>query len=97
MAGFTMITNDEYKELIVAQCDSKNYEDAFHEVSIELKETREKLDALLLYITKGATHSKWEDGKFESFDLARDFELADYINKYFMKNGRLTVKENNND
>lgn len=94
---YAVITTEEYKELIEAQQDVKNYGDAFHECSVELSETRKKLDALLLFITKGETISKWEDKKFESFDLARDFELAEYINKHFMKNGRLAIKENNND
>ena len=97
MSGFTMITNDEYKELIVAQCDGKNYEDAFHEISSELKEVREKLDNLLLCITKGATNSQWQDGKFEYFDLAEKEEIAKHINENFMKKSGLDVKENNND
>lgn len=93
---FAMITTDEYKELLEAQYDGKNYADAFHEVSIELKEVRLQLDGLLLFITKGAKKSQWMDGDFEGYDLADKDELAKYINKHFMKDGRLTVKENDN-
>jgi phage pi2 protein 07 len=97
MSGVAFITTEEYKELIEAQCDGKNYADAFHEVSIELKDTRMKLDGLLLFITKGEKTSEWKNGEFEGYDLESKDEIAKYINKHFMKNGRLTVKENDND
>ena len=94
---FAMITTDEYKELLSAKQEGEVYMMEFTKAVTELKEVREQLDNLLLTITKGAKASQWQDGDFEGYDLADKGELAKYINKNFMKDGRLTVKENNND
>ena len=79
----------------MAQQSEAELEDSLHYLAKELKETREQLNNLLLTITKGETHSKWQEGMFEYFDLVEKEVLAGYINENFMKNGRLTVKENN--
>ena len=92
---FAVITTDEYKELLSAKQEGEVYMMEFTNAVAELKETREKLDNLLLCITKGATHSKWDGGNFEYFDLVEKEKLVGYINENFMKNGRLDVKENN--
>jgi hypothetical protein len=94
---FAMITTDEYKELLSAKEEGEQYMMAYTDAVQELKAVRESLDNLLLLITKGEKKSQWEDGKFESFDLAEKNDIAKYINENFMKDGRLTVKENNND
>ena len=94
---FAVITTDEYKELLSAKQEGEVYMMEFTKAVTELKETREQLDNLLLTITKGETHSKWQEGMFEYFDLVEKEVLAGYINENFMKNGRLTIKENNND
>jgi hypothetical protein len=94
---YAVITTDEYKELLSAKQEGEVYMMEFTKAVTELKEVREQLDNLLLTITKGATHSQWGDGRFEYFDLADKEVLALHINDVFMKNGRLTVKENNND
>lgn len=94
---YAVITTDEYKSLLSAEQEGNEYMIAYTDAVMELKEVREQLDNLLLFITKGANKSQWMDGDFESYDLAEKDELAKYINKNFMKDGRLTVKENNND
>ena len=93
---YAVITTDEYKSLLSAEQEGNEYMIAYTDAVMELKEVREQLDNLLLCITKGAKKSQWQDGKFEGFDLARDFEIANYINENFMRDSRLTVKENNN-
>jgi hypothetical protein len=93
---YAVITTEEYKELLEAEQMSKEFRKDFLDAVAELKEAREQLDNLLLFITKGAKKSQWMDGDFEGYDLADKDELAKYINKHFMKDGRLTVKENDN-
>jgi hypothetical protein len=83
--------------LLSAKQEGEVYMMEFTKAVTELKEVRGQLDNLLLFITKGAKASQWMDGDFEGYDLADKDELAKYINKNFMKDGRLTVKENNND
>ena len=92
---YAVITTEEYKELLSAKQEGEVYMMEFTKAVTELKEVREKLDNLLLTITKGETHSKWQEGMFEYFDLVEKEVLAGYINENFMKNGRLTIKENN--
>ena len=94
---YAVITTEEYKELLSAKQDGEVYMMEFTKAVTELKETREKLDNLLLCITKGATNSQWQDGKFEYFDLAEKEEIAKHVNENFMKKSGLDVKENNND
>ena len=96
MAGVTMITNDDYKELILAQQKVAEYEDALHQIAEELKFERGHLANLLLCITKGEKTSKWQDGKFEGFDLAEKDDIAKYINETFVEYGRLILRENDN-
>jgi hypothetical protein len=93
---FAMITTDEYKELLNDQQTKQDYYEAFVECADELNEVRGQFNNLLLFITKGAKASQWQDGKFECFDLARDYEIANYINENFMRDSRLNIKENNN-
>ena len=93
---YVVITTDEYKELLEDQQAKQDYFEAFVECADELREVRKQLDNLLLFITKGAKKSQWMDGDFEGYDLENKDELAKYINKNFIENGRLTVKENNN-
>jgi hypothetical protein len=93
---FAVITTDEYKELISAKEEGEQYMMAYTDAVQELKAVRESLDNLLLLITKGEKKSRWQDGNFEDYDLESKDEIAEYINKNFMKDGRLTVKENNN-
>jgi hypothetical protein len=93
---YAVITTEEYKELLDDQQAKQDYFEAFVECADELNEVREQLDNLLLCITKGAKKPQWLDGNFEGYDLEDKDELAKYINKNFMENGRLTVKENDN-
>ena len=93
---YAVITTDEYKSLLSAEQEGNEYMIAYTDAVMELKEVRDQLDNLLICITKGAKASQWQDGKFEGFDLAEKNDIAKYINENFMKNGRLTVKENNN-
>jgi hypothetical protein len=94
---YAVITTEEYRELIEAEQMSKEFRKDFIDAVAEMKAVRGQLDNLLLFITKGAKKSQWQDGDFEGYDLENKDELAKYINKNFMKDGRLTVKENNND
>jgi hypothetical protein len=94
---YAVITTEEYKKLLFAEIDGEACMVEYHRAVRELNEVRGQLDNLLLFITKGAKFSQWSEGKFEGFDLARDNEIANYINENFMKNGTLTVKEKNND
>jgi hypothetical protein len=97
MAGVTMITNDEYKELILAQQRVEECEVALHQIAEELDLEKRWLSSLLLVITKGVKKSQWQDGKFEGFDLADNKEIAEYINAHFVRDGKLIVKEYDND
>lgn len=94
---YAVITTEEYKELIEAEQMSKEFREDFIQCADELKDVRGQLDKLLLCITNGEKVSRWQDGKFEGFDLADKEEIAKYINTHFVYNGRLTIKENNND
>ena len=96
MAGFTMLTNDEYKELILAQQKCAECEEALHKIAEELKQEKGWLNDLLLCITKGETKSQWDDKKFEYFDLAEKEEIAEFINANFVNDGKLKIREKNN-
>jgi hypothetical protein len=93
---FAMITTEEYKELLEAQ---QNYDERvveLHQIAEELEKQKWWFADFLFFITKGEKKSKWQDGKFEGFDLADKEEIAEYINTHFMDDGRLMIKENDN-
>ena len=93
---YAVITTEEYKGLLSAMQEGEVYMMQYAQAVKELKETKKQLDDLLLCITKGETQSKWQDGRFEYFDLAEKEEIAKHINENFMKKSGLDVKENNN-
>ena len=92
-----MITTEEYKELILIDQECEQVKLDFNRVAEELKQTQEELAGLLCCITQGIKSPKWEDSKYEGFDLADNKTIADYINKNFLKDGILTVRSNDND
>lgn len=94
---YAIITTEEYKKLLSAEQEGEVYMMEYTKAVTELKDVKEQFFNLLLCITKGAKASQWQDGKFEGFDLADKDAIAGYINRNFMENGRLTIKENNND
>ena len=101
---FSMIPSEEYKNLIIADLEFEllrgEHRQAVEEIKdlkAKLGETQEKLAGLLCCITQGIKSPKWEDSKYEGFDLADNKTIADYINKNFLKDGILTVRSNDND
>ena len=101
---FAMIPAEEYKNLIISDLEHELLRADHHQAVEEIKElkeklgkTQEKLIELLNCITQGIKSPKWEDGKYEGFDLADNKTIADYINKNFVKDGILTVKGNDNN
>lgn len=95
--GMTMISNEEYKELILAQDENEYLDDALNSANKRLNKRTMALNGLLLMLTKGARTTEWKDRKFEPYDLASNTEIADYLNAHYVKDGILQLKENNND
>ena len=90
--GFVMIDTDEYKELILAKEDAENYHYECKVAGNLLKEAKENLSELLLFITKGKTKTEFED-KFHSYDVASIYEMADFINENYVDDGILKFKK----
>lgn len=90
---FAMITTEEYKELLLAQ-------EALGSVAQELsycdkkrQKAEDALKELLLMLTKGQTTVNWSDKKFAWHDLARAEEVAEYINKNYVIDGKLQFEK----
>lgn len=92
---FAMITTDEYKELINAQQEGEVFMMQLAEATTELRTYKANLEGLLEFITKGE-NPKY-DGEYKDYQLEYVSEIADYINKHFVKDGKLNVKGNDND
>lgn len=97
-----MIPSEEYKDLIIADLEfellrgeHRQAVEEIKELKAKLGETQEKLEGLLNCITSGQ-EPRW-DKEYKSYDLADNTKLADYINKNFVKDGKLNVKGNDND
>ena len=91
---FTMITTEEYRNLIEELAETKSM---LENISFEFKfcdekrdKAEESLKELLLMLTKGEIVAKWDDKKFESFDIEREGEIAKFINANYVENGVLT-------
>lgn len=92
---FAMITTDEYKELINAQQEGEVFMMQLAEATTELRTYKANLEGLLEFITKGE-NPKY-DGEYKDYQLEYVSEIADYINKHFVKDGKLNVKGNDNN
>lgn len=99
MQGMTMIPNEEYKDLILAEADAHKMLIELENVKQELLETdckvanlQNELNCLLRTLTGGQEVVKWEDGKFETYDLADRQAIVDYINENYVANGKLRLK-----
>ena len=107
MRMFTMITTEEYKELLLAQQDKAELEDTVCNLQKEQKATEEKLKKvedelkeLLLLLVEGEKRVHWTEGKYETFDLVGREEIVAYINEHYVWNGELQfkkVKENDDE
>ena len=87
-----MITTEEYKELINAQQEGEVFMMQLAEATTELRTYKANLEGLLEFITKGE-NPKY-DGEYKDYQLEYVSEIADYINKHFVKDGKLNVKGN---
>ena len=97
---FAMITTEEYKELLLAKQYSEALEEDNNILADRVIEAEECLRELLLMLTKGHTSVNWSDKKFAWHDLARSEEVAEYLNKNYVIDGRLQfekVKENTDE
>lgn len=92
---FAMITTDEYKELINAQQEGEVFMMQLAEATTELRTYKANLEGLLEFITKGE-NPKY-DGEYKDYQLEYVSEIADYINKHFVKDGKLNIKGNDNN
>lgn len=90
-----MITTEEYKELINAQQEGEVFMMQLAEATTELRTYKANLEGLLEFITKGE-NPKY-DGEYKDYQLEYVSEIADYINKNFVKDGKLNVKGNDNN
>lgn len=90
--GFVIIDSDEYKDLILAK---ESAIDSQHDCKLAvklMKEARENLEELLLFITKGNKKAEFED-KFHSYDIASVYDLAEFINNNYVDYGILSFKK----
>lgn len=92
---FAVITTDEYKSLLNAQQEGEIFMMQLAEATTELRTYKENLEGLLNCITSGQ-EPRW-DKEYKSYDLADNTTIANYINKNFVKDGKLNVKGNDND
>lgn len=94
---FAMITTEEYKELLKAKDEAEFLQEEMIITKAHLTKSKSAIKDLILFITKGETKSKWNDGNFEGFDLAKSDDIAKYINENYMKDGRLIFSKENGD
>ena len=92
---FAMITTDEYKKLINAQQEGEVFMMQLAEATTELRTYKANLEGLLEFITKGENPKC--DGEYKDYQLEYVSEIANYINKNFVKDGKLNVKGNDNN
>ena len=97
---YTIITTEEYKELILDQVEKAELQDSIIEWVKRCAEAEDSLKELLLTITQGKTKACYEE--FKTYELATDFEIAEFINRnYVDENGILNFtkvhKENENE
>lgn len=98
--GFTMITTEEYKELIKKEIDLEiaweDYEELVEEheiLKLQLSKVEEELKDLLLIITDNKERASYMDYEFSEIDLADRSKVAKYINKNYMENGVLKFRK----
>ena len=92
---YAIITTDEYKNLLNAQQEGEIFMMQLAEASTELREYKERLEGLLNCITDGK-NPHW-DGAYNSYELADNSTIANYINQNFLKDGKLNIKGNDNN
>lgn len=92
---YAIITTEEYKKLLNAQQEGEIFMMQLAEATTELRTYKEKLEGLLNCITNGE-NPKWDE-QYRSYELADNLVVTDYINKNFVKDGKLNVKGNDNN
>lgn len=95
---FTMITSEEYKELVLAKEENTRLLEELKYADEQLRITQNNLKELLLLLTNGKTSTIY--GELQSFEIITDTEIAKYINKNYLAKGTLKftkIKENNNE
>jgi hypothetical protein len=99
MQGMTMIPNEEYKNLILAEQELSQVKKELNcankcltEKERELHLLEEEFNCLLRRLTDGKEVSRWEDNRFETYDLADRDTIASYINENYFEDGKLILK-----
>lgn len=87
-----MITTEEYQKLILAKQQGELDRIMCGKAEEELQQIKAELNCLLRVLTDGKEVVKWEDGKFEAFDLANRSVITNYINENYIKDGKLVLK-----
>ena len=87
--GIVMIDAEEYRKLILAEDDKNNLLDEFADTEAQLRYTSECLKELLLFLTDGKEATEWQDKKLQSFDIAGQGKIAEYLNTNYVRNGVL--------
>lgn len=87
--GYAVISSQEYKELILKTKQLEETENLYKEKDEELFKAKEKmanqkeeLDKLLKVLVNDR---KIYDGTLETFNIARDNEIVDYLNEHYLK------------
>lgn len=93
---FTIITTEEYKDLLLAKEDCNNRLDEAYVLAERLNEVEENLQELLLMLVKGNPTPTWGT-KFEWIDIERAENIAEYINKNYLNTGLKFEKEKANE
>lgn len=101
MAGIVMIDSDEYRELVLAKEAKDEIEKELDLTDRRLMQKEYEFKELLLLITKGEFKTKYDEGKFQSYDIASNYDLVDFVNENYVENGLLKFnkvkKENTNE
>ena len=86
--GYVFITSQEYKDLILKTKQLEETENLYKEKDEELFQAKEKianqkeeLDKLLKLLVRNRTIY----GKIDTFNIADDKEIANYLNEYYLK------------
>lgn len=89
----TMITTEEYKELVLAKAETDRLNEELKQADQRLTDAERNLKELLLLLTKGETVPKYGTA-FEGFEIINDSEIAKYISENYMTKGLLKFTKN---
>ena len=89
--GATMISNEEYKDLIFKEKELEETNDLYNRqlkenkvLEAEIVKLEQELKELILVVTDKKSRPSYGDGEFHSFDVADSSDIAKYITENYL-------------